>query len=116
MTRVVLWVRLHCPAAPLGNHLQGLVKGGGRNPVTSSLPVDEETGDAPVREILQTLLVGLSAPDIRKFVGRSELAPTNRVLPVEDEGGVRPPFPNAFFLHFAIIPGRHLAPFWVEME
>ncbi len=44
------------------------------------------------------------------------MAPTNHVRAVEDERGVRRPFPNAFFLHLAIILGRHLTPFWVEME
>ena len=113
---VILGVSLYHSPSELANHPQCLAEGNGRNPVPSAPPIDEETGDAPIGQLFQSLFVGLSAPYVRKFDRRAELAPAHRLLAVENERGVSPPFSHSLFFHFAVVLGRNFSPFWVEME
>ena len=64
------------------------------NAISSTFPVDEETGNTPVWKLAQSLLVGLLAPNVGELRGGAELAPPDCVLAVKDERGVRLPLPD----------------------
>ena len=92
MPSVVFRISLDSPATELGDMSETFVKGKCRYSFSTTFAVDEETGDTPVWKLAQSLFIGLLAPDVGEFRGRSELAPSHGVWAIENECCVSPAF------------------------
>jgi hypothetical protein len=103
--RGVLRVALDPTATEPGDQPQRARQaGGGRALATVSL-ADEAAGDPPVRELGQPLLVGDPVLDPGHLLGRTELAPADALVAVEDEGCVRRALADPRELPVAVVVG-----------
>ena len=73
-----------------------------RYAVATMALADEAARDPPVGQLVELLVVLLAVLDARYFVRRSELAPADALVAVEDERGMRSPGPHAVELLLSV--------------
>src|SRR5680860_1248235 len=84
----LLRVALDRAAAVAGDLVQRPAERGVGDAAAAQALAGEEAGNAPVREGGEAVVVAAPALDLRQLAGRSELAPAQALVAVEDERGV----------------------------
>jgi hypothetical protein len=112
----ILGVTLDRASAEAGDLLERAPECDGCDPLTAILPVDEETGDPPVREGGEGFQIGAPVLDARQLGRRAELAPAYAGRTVENEGSVSLTFQDAALLLGTVLCRGLGVPhaFWVK--
>ncbi len=107
--RGVLGITLDHAAAQASDFLDGTPEGKLGDALSAIGLVGEEAGDAPVWQSLQAFLVSALVMDGGQLLGRTELAPADAGLAVEDQGRVGFVFADPLLLLGAELLGAELA-------
>src|SRR5580698_10544432 len=103
----IVRIALDPPAAKASDFGEGAVERGGRHAFSAMATGDEEAGDAPVGQVRQPGLISLEALDPRQLPGRTELAPADAVIALEDERRLRTPLGDQLRLLRAVHRRRY---------
>src|SRR5574341_2393406 len=103
----VLRVALDRSSPEAADFSQSAAEGDSCDALVPIVPIDEEAGDSPVREVCETFHVGALVFDARKLVGRAELTPAYAGGTVVHQGRVSSAFADSTFLQESGLAGPH---------
>src|SRR5256885_10951290 len=97
-----LGISLDATTTEVGDEFEGARKRSSGDALAAMAFAGVATCDSPVRWVGEFLFVGAPVLDPRNLVGRTELAPADALVAVEDERRVRSPGHDAFVLAFTL--------------